>query len=332
MLNKFNNTKFILKLAFSLLTLFFVIVSGVAANSFDFLKFCDNNTLDIVQVSDVHLDTKAKRSNTRMLEYSQNLLKDAVLQINNLKDAQLVVFSGDVVNGPNKNEFLKFIEEANHLRIPWYYAPGNHDAGIFGGLSKPEILCILNKNLSYFKQNQLYYSYSPNNKFIILFLDGIIENSISANGYFPKEELKWLENQLKYNPNKKIIIVQHFPVVEPFKSATHKVSNAEEYLRIIDKYTNVIAILSGHYHAAKITQRNNVLHVSTPSLVEYPNAFREIKITSSENETKFELKFIETRLKEVQQISKTRSKNWELKHGKPSDRNAVIIIQNRNKT
>jgi 3',5'-cyclic AMP phosphodiesterase CpdA len=159
-------------------------------------------------------------------------------------------------------------------------------------------------------------------------MDGVIDNEITANGYFPKNELDWLDSQLKNNSGKKVIIVQHFPVVEPFKSVTHKVRNADKYLEIIDKYSNVIAVLSGHYHAAKITRRKNVLHISTPALVEYPNAFREIKITILNDSTKFDIRLIETNLKNVQKLSKSRSKNPTLEEGQKQDRNAVIIIKN----
>ena len=42
---------------------------------------------------------------------------------------------------------------------------------------------------------------------------------------------------------------------------------------ILNKYKNPIAVFQGHYHGAKITQRDNILYVSCPALVSYPNAF-----------------------------------------------------------
>ena len=308
--------------------LFFFFVTVVTAQPLDIFKFNDN-TLDLVQISDVHFDSKSKSGNKRMLEHSENLFKNAVLQVNNLADADFVVFSGDVVNKSDKSELLKFLNIANSFKVPWYYAPGNHDVGILGGVSKSEIACLFVKNSHCLSKNSLYYSYIPNKNFIILFMDGVIDNEITANGYFPKEKLDWLDNQLKNNRDKKAIIVQHFPLVEPFKSSSHKVRNSDEYLSIIDKYSNVIAVLSGHYHATKITQRKNVLHISTPALVEYPNAFREIKITRLKESTKFDIKLINTNLKDVQKISKSRSKNSTLQEGQEKDRNTVIVIKNQ---
>lgn len=323
-----------------LILLFLLTPNIVGAQPFNLFKFHDDNTLDLVQISDVHFADKTKGSSKRMLEHSGALLKDAVSQINNLSGEKLVVFSGDVINNSNKNDFLKFFNIANGLKSHWYYAPGNHDVGILGGVSKSDIINLLDKNSQCFncnesqaycpalRNNPLYYACYPNKNFMILFMDGVIDDAITANGYFPKEELIWLNTQLKNNPAKKVIIVQHFPVVEPIKSITHKVRNADEYLEIIDKYSNVIAVLSGHYHAAKITQRKNVLHISTPALIEYPNAFREIKITKLNDGTKFEIRLIETNLKDVQKTSLSRSKNSTSEKDTVSKKNTVIIIKN----
>ena len=43
---------------------------------------------------------------------------------------------------------------------------------------------------------------------------------------------------------------------------------------------NPIGVFQGHYHAAKITQHDNVLYVNSPALVSYPNAFRVVSVTN----------------------------------------------------
>ncbi len=330
-LNKFSGKN--LSVLISLIFVFTVFAAIVTA------KTEQDNTLNIVQLTDVHVDSRIKSTSSRMIGDSIDLFKDAITQINNLKGNEIVIFSGDVINRPDKKDFNKFVEMANELKVPWYYAVGNHDVGISGGLSRAKIREILNDKSSCLNCNKsnvfhiqnpksFYYACCPNrNKnFLILFLDGVISNRISANGYFPKEELDWLDKQLKNNPDKKVIIVQHFPVVEPYKSESHRVTNTDEYFKVIDKYKNLIAILSGHYHATKITNRKNVLHINTPALVEYPNAFREIKITDLNNSTKFDIKLIETNLKNIQKLSKSRLENDALKYGQPEDRNAVITL------
>ena len=96
----------------------------------------------------------------------------------------------------------------------------------------------------------------------------------------------------------------HVPVIEPFPSPGHKLLNAPEVQEIIEKYKNPIAVFQGHYHAAKITQHKNVLYVSTPSLVSYPNAFRVISISNHRNKVVFDIQMKETNEKNIQKLAK----------------------------
>ena len=44
--------------------------------------------------------------------------------------------------------------------------------------------------------------------------------------------------------------------------------------------------MAGHYHSSKTVERNNVLHIATPSMIEYPHTFRLITIdTDKKNVT-----------------------------------------------
>ncbi|MFH0702355.1 MAG: metallophosphoesterase [bacterium] len=294
----------------------------------------ENNTsiIKFAQVSDIHLDLKAREDwNKRLLIYSKQLLQDAIDQINGIKDIDFVVFSGDMINSPSESAFMTFIKMANTLKVPWYAAMGNHDIGIKSEFNKSRFLNILNQKNKNFKSNNPYYSFVPKKGFLVIVMDGVIGNKIIANGFFSKESLIWLEAQLKNNKDSKIIIIQHFPIIEPFKSSSHRVINAREYLEILNKYHNVLAVLSGHYHATKIIRLCNVIHVSTPALVEYPNAFRVITIKDKDNETELDFVFKETRLKNLQEKSKKRSKSYKLLYGEESDRNATVIIDKINR-
>ena len=75
----------------------------------------------------------------------------------------------------------------------------------------------------------------------------------------------------------------HVPVLEPFNSPNHRLLDADKMQEILNKYKNPIAVFQGHYHGAKITQKGNILYVSCPSMVTYPNAFRMISVTNYKN-------------------------------------------------
>jgi 3',5'-cyclic AMP phosphodiesterase CpdA len=264
------------------------------------------DSLNIVQISDVHYTTSSPNKGSRMLSDSKNLLEDAIYQVNKMNDIDVVVFSGDSINSPLKQDLISFVKIANRLKYPWYYALGNHEVSVSGDFTKEKYFRIveaLNLNYSSLTVHDVavrpYYVIAPKKDYKIIFLDGVIDTKITANGEFTEKQLKWLDEKLTEYKNQKVIIVQHFPVVEPCKSLLHRTLDAKEYLEILDKHNNVVAVLSGHYHCAKVTQRNNVLHISSPSLVQYPNSFNVINISDDSKKIKVEVKTVSTRLENV---------------------------------
>lgn len=270
--------------------------------------------LKIVQVTDVHYSGSCINVGPRMLKHSGELLEDAVSQINNMKDVDIVVFSGDSVNSPSKKDLITFARIANKLKYPWYNTLGNHEVGIAGGMTKEkyfQILEAINLNYSSLTLRDMafkpYYLITPKKDYKVIFLDGVIDDKISSNGQFSEKQLAWLDEKLTHYSDKKIVIVQHFPVVEPIKSRTHRVLNAQQYLDILDKHNNVVAVLAGHYHCSKVVNRNNVLHITTPALIQYPNAFRVITISEDCGKTNVKIETVETGLKDVQEKSRQSS-------------------------
>lgn len=273
-----------------------------------------SDSLKIVQLSDVHYSTATSNRGARMLADSKNLLEDAIFQVNKMDDVDVVVFSGDSINSPLKKDLISFAKIANRLKYPWYFALGNHEVTISGDLTKEKYFKIveaINLNYSALTVHDValkpYYVIAPKKDYKVIFLDGVIDSRITANGEFTEKQLKWLDEKLTAYKNQKVIIVQHFPVVEPCKSIGHRALDAKEYLAVIDKHKNVVAILSGHYHCPKNTLRNNVLHVSAPSIVQYPNSFNVITISEDSGKTKIEVKQVSTRLENIKEQSRLQS-------------------------
>jgi 3',5'-cyclic AMP phosphodiesterase CpdA len=285
------------------------------------------NTLKFVHLSDVHLDLNNSNKPKRMLGSSRDLLKDAISQINNINDLDFVIFSGDQINRPQKNALLEFINISNTLKYPWYFALGNHDVGVMSSFNKFKYFETMKESNKAITTDKTYYSFSPKKGYLIIVLDPVIDSRITSNGYVDAKQFKWLESQLDNNKDSRIIIVQHHPIIQPFDSSSHKITNSEEYLSLIKRYNNVIAVLSGHYHSTKIIQLGNVVFVSTPALVQYPNAFRLITINDYKDKTTLKFEFMETGLKSIQQAGKASSTSLTLEEGTEPDRNAVITIK-----
>ena len=96
---------------------------------------------------------------------------------------------------------------------------------------------------------------------------------------------------------------------------------------VLNKYKIPMAVFSGHYHAAKIYKENNILHVSTPSLVSYPNAFRIVTVNNLKDRVVFTFDYRETRLKELQKKAKIMTFSSSTLAGEESDRNGIVILE-----
>jgi len=263
----------------------FVLLAVIITASFLFFQNATYaDTLRFVQISDVHFTTLSQSHGKRDLSNSKYYLQKAISNINNLKDVDFVIFTGDSIDSPAPSELEKFALEAKKLKYPWYVALGNHEVTVSGNFKKTEYFNILKKHNKYIKnEGKPYYAFNQDKKYLFIAADGVIEKHLTAGGYFDKPQLNQIEKIIKNNPKKKIIIFQHFPLIEPSQSHDHKVLNAEEYLNMLYKYKNVFMIASGHYHVDKVTNKNGIIFVSTSSLVQTPHEFRIITINDNNN-------------------------------------------------
>lgn len=276
-----------------------------------------------IQISDVHLHDKPQNLGSRMYAHSEELLADAIRQVNQVKEVDFVVFTGDMINRPDKSLFQKFVNNANELKVPWYCTTGNHDLDA-NRLSKKAFIDILKQHTG-LNADESYYKLKKD-KFVFLFMDGTDQIKNTANGFYSQKELSWLESQLKEHKNSYIVIFQHYPVVEPFRSNSHHVLNADKYLEILDKYQNVIALISGHYHAAKVNVRNKLAHISSPALVQYPNAFRLVTLENIDEYVFISLEFMPAKLEKVRNKSFHLINSVKLHAGTDKDQNTTIIL------
>ena len=286
------------------------------------------NTLKFAHISDVHLSDKKIDTSYKVLASSRELFDDEIKQLNEIKDLDFVFVSGDMTDKPKTDMIEEFDAKMNTLNAPWYSAFGNHDISIGGEITKEKYVEILQKNNPNFKFDKPYYSFSPKKGFRVIALDGVIDDAITANGRISEEQLSWLDEELsKAKENDEVpLIFLHFPLHEPFPSFHHKMLNADEFKKVQKKYDMPIAIFSGHYHATKITKRGNILHVSTPSLVSYPNAFRIVTVTNLKKKVVFNFVFKETNLKEIQKKAKLLTFSSKIYAGGDDDQNATVVM------
>ena len=320
------------KIASSLLLLAMTLLL-VLLSSFIILKAQEPKPLlHFVQLSDTHLQRSYAKDAERLLGSSEKLLTSAVKEINEIKDLDFVLSTGDQVDVPDIKLVDKYIEITMSLKYPFYVLLGNHDVSVKGGLGK---LGYTNKfntldNATSFTNNMTYYSFSPNDKFTFICLDGTTDKVVTALGQIDDGQLEWLKNELEINKNKHVIVALHFPIIEPYKSMDHYILEPDrtKLLNLLESYKNVIGVFSGHYHAAKLFNIKNKIHNSNPAVIQWPNAFREITIYQEDPKyLTISFKWHPVNGADLREVSKENSKSWSLTQGADEDREQTIRLK-----
>lgn len=296
----------------------FMFCLNTFAHNVDELKF--------VHISDVHFSKELDNTPFKLRKNSPELFDDAIEQINAISGVSFVMFGGDLVDRAKDSELDGFLEHAKNIKAPWYFTFGNHDSMLGSHLTPERYLAKVQKSNSNFKSNNTYYSFSPKNGYKVIVLDSIIRDRLTSTGEIPKEELEWFDKELNASQKQIVLVFLHTPILEPIVADHHHMINSQEVMKVLGKYKNPIAVFQGHYHVSKVKQMNNLLFVSTPALVSYPNAFREIKITNENDKVTFDIKTKNTRLNNLRNQAKLFIVTPAIPEGEASDQNGVYVI------
>ena len=284
--------------------------------------------LKFAHISDVHLSDKTVDTSYKLLSHTKELFKDEIEQINSVPNVDFVIVTGDLIDKPRKPLLQQACNQMNKLKAPWYFTFGNHDAAVGTSFTKDKYFDYVKKHNKNMDSDTFYYSFVPKKGYRVIVLDGSVDDKITATGEISEEQLKWLDIQLSQAKIAQQIplIFLHFPLHEPFPSFHHRIVNADEFYTVLHKYKMPMAIFSGHYHAAKIYKEDNILHVSTPSLATYPNAFRIVTVNNLKNKVIFTFDFRETNLKELQKKAKLMTFSASTLAGEESDQNTIVVL------
>lgn len=207
--------------------------------------------LKFVQVTDVHLTQDNKQ-----------YLKDFVNDINNqYTDLDFVIFTGDNIDRANIEDLNTFLDIIKGLKFKKYIILGNHDVFKSQHLYKKLYMKLAKQKLGSYHNNKPNYVFKDKDV-VFITMDGVKEVMPGANGYYREDELTWLDNQLTKYKNNKVVIFQHFPLIDS-NIKSHKLYRKEDYLEVLKKHDNVIAIVSGHYHQNIEEMQNGIYNIVT---------------------------------------------------------------------
>lgn len=192
--------------------------------------------------------------------------------LNNIKkenDVSFVVFTGNNIAKPNKENLTKFLKMANRLKIPYYVVLGQKDVNKQKHLGKAEYIKLVRRK----NWNQKFHK-NPNyvfekNEIIFIVADGSKEVIPSSNGYYRPDVINWVDKELNEYSDKKVIIFQHYPIIPPINKETHYTFKAEEYLKMLSNHNNVKAIFAGHFGANNEQKVNGIVHFATENAPSY---------------------------------------------------------------
>lgn len=251
--------RYIYKMLLAFLTVFVISQAG----------FCKN--FKFVQVSDLHY-----RDDLNSVETLDKIINN----INNTKNVEFVVFTGDNTANANKKLYTNFLNQANTLKVPYYVVVGNHDVAKTSGFSKADFINVVRK----YNKNQKVKNTNfvvKKGDYIFLVVDGARELIPSFGGYYRDNTLSWIDKKLKKYENKNVIIFQHFPIkITMSEKDTYK---NERYEEILAKHTNVKGIFAGHFHTNEEYTKNGIFYSITGQAFGYDGGYKVVNIIEEEN-------------------------------------------------
>jgi len=212
----------------------------------------------IAQISDLHLSVENTKALT-IAPMAKNL-KLCVEHINQLPLLpDLVLVTGDISNGGLIEELKSAKTLLDQFSMPYFVIPGNHD-------KRQDLLTVFGDKSCQENTDQLI-NYSIDDFEVKLIA---IDTSIP---FKPGGELKqttahWIEQQLQKFLNQPVIIFMHHPPVDLGIAETKLDGfSGSEYLEdIIEKHSNIEAILCGHIHLAAHTRWHGTIISTAPSI------------------------------------------------------------------
>lgn len=263
----------------------FIFLAIILFFSLGFFSFVCAETLKIGFVTDWEYGAK-KEFDHKLPSSAEKYLKTAVNHYNNVFQPDLVVGGGDYIlsRGVSEKKAAKQLRHINNIfrrvNAPRRYCIGNHDLShLFESAVKE------NLGISY------VHSSSDLNGVRVITLDTNEpdpredEEEYGVTGRVSDEELAWLEEKL--NTSLPVIVFSHHSPVQTRdgKILRTNILAADETREVLEKYSNVVAVFSGHHAVNYSTEVNGINYVIINNLTDKSarGSFADITAEKTEN-------------------------------------------------
>lgn len=233
----------------------------------------------IAQITDLHIVEKDKHWLSEPATEVSKRLARTISYLNGLNPRpDVVLLTGDATEDGKEASYFHLIELLKPLKIPFYAIPGNHD--------RREAMRSAFKNLPFMPSKGFIHYAVDDYPIRFIGLDTLVEGEDF--GCLCDERFSWLDETLKQDTKKPTLLFMHHPPIqigmELFDQMKCKAPKAFETL--ISKQTNIMGIVTGHYHHLCVSTFGNKLCFLAPSVapVHYFAGPKDLHVTALELE------------------------------------------------
>ena len=189
-----------------------------------------DGSLKFAVMSDVHISVGTPAEKGTL---------DCVEDINKDPEIQFVLITGDIANFGSDDEITSAKNIFDHLKMPWFIVPGNHDA-TWSESGTNSFTRIFGYERFEFEAGGIKFlgtQCGPNIRM--------------APALVPRESMLWLEDQIEKMPESQpLFFVNHYPM----DTSLLKYDNVLELL----KRKNIQMVFSGHWHVDKAMEYEGI--------------------------------------------------------------------------
>ena len=193
--------------------------------------------LKIIQISDCHFLPKGREI---FSSSPHDRLSAAIEDINqNHRDAELCVFTGDLVEDATPSTYRAFRDIITKLSVPYQLVPGNHD-------ERSALLEVFPETPT--DQGGFIQSIKDTAAGRFLFLDTV--DPTSHGGIYCATREAWLKGALEQSAGQPVFIFMHHP---PFEIGLQELDryllvDGDDLGEMLSAYKNIRQIFFGHVH------------------------------------------------------------------------------------
>ena len=204
----------------------------------------------VAQLTDTHLE---ERAGGTLLGMDTDASFAHVLDLVRAEPQppDLVLATGDLANHGAEAAYARVREGFDALGLPWFWLPGNHDAGPLMrgviGRGRPMVRSICA------------------GAWHIVMLDSTVPGEVA--GRLGADELALLERLLAAEPARHALVCLHHPPVAVGCAWLDEqmIADADEFFALLERHRHARAVLWGHVHQDFRAERNGLTLLASPS-------------------------------------------------------------------